>query len=209
MVNNQCHHPFLLVKLRGQHSRVRLHANFCRGSRAITYPETRNRGRLESRHRLFMVIHSATNIPEFLSGSGLSIYLQYRNQSVNQRWSRYNGNIGLHLFQEKTSQQWHRGNARDHNWYYPIHSDPPGNHATTSLHSHFPRRPSKLYSSRRCRENHDCQSQHLRTPKMWNLRIHHVLGWNISNTVSNPNCPCGTLFRQRTYGCSIFNALPA
>ena len=85
MVGNQCHHPFLLVKLRGQHSRVRLHADFCRGSRTITHPETRNRGRLESRHRLFMVIHSATNIPEFLSGSSLPLYLQYRNQSVNQR----------------------------------------------------------------------------------------------------------------------------
>ncbi len=42
MVGYQCHHPFLPVKLRGQHPRVRLHADFCRGSRAITYPKTCN-----------------------------------------------------------------------------------------------------------------------------------------------------------------------
>lgn len=66
MVSYQCHHPFLPVKLRGQHPRVRLHADFCRGSRTITYPKTCNRRRLESGCRLFMVVHVAANIPELL-----------------------------------------------------------------------------------------------------------------------------------------------
>ena len=77
MVDHQCHHPFLPVKLRGQHSRVRLHANFRRGSRTITYPKTRNCGRLESRRRLFMAVHATANIPEFLSSRSLPVHHQY------------------------------------------------------------------------------------------------------------------------------------
>ena len=104
MVDHQCHHPFLPVKLRGQHSRVRLHADFRRGSRAITYPKTCNRRRLESRCRLFMAVHVTANIPEFLSSRSLPVHHQYRNQLVNQHRSCSNGNTGLHLFQEKTPQ---------------------------------------------------------------------------------------------------------
>ncbi len=159
MVSYQCHHPFLPVKLRGQHPRVRLHADFCRGSRAITYPKTCNRRRLESGCRLFMVVHVAANIPELLSSRSLPVHHQYRNQPVNQHRSCRDGHTGLHLFQEKTPQQRHRGDARDHGRHYPIYPYPPGSHTTTGLHSRLPSSSGKLYTSHRGRENHYRQSQ--------------------------------------------------
>jgi len=209
MVDHQCHHPFLPVKLRGQHSRVRLHANFRRGSRTITYPKTRNCGRLESRRRLFMAVHATANIPEFLSSRSLPVHHQYWNQLVNQYRSCSNSNTGLHLFQEKTPQQRHRGDASDHGRHYPVYPYPPGNHTATGLHSRLPGSSGKLYTSHRGRENHCRQSQYLRTPKMRDLRVHHVLGRHVSHTFLDLNRPRGTLFCQRTHGRSVFNALPA
>ena len=167
------------------------------------------RRRLESRCRLFMVVHVAANIPELLSSRSLPVHHQYRNQSVNQHRSCRDGHTGLHLFQEKTPQQRHRGDARDHGRYYPIYPYPPGSHTTTGLHSRLPSSSGKLYTSHRGRENHYRQSQHLRTPKMRDLRIHHVLGWHVGHAFLDPDRPRGTLFCQRTHGRSLFNALPA
>lgn len=50
---------------------------FAGGSRTITYPKTRNCGRLESRRRLFMAVHATANIPEFLSSRSLPVHHQY------------------------------------------------------------------------------------------------------------------------------------
>ena len=128
---------------------------------------------------------------------------------VNQYRSCSNSNTGLHLFQEKTPQQRHRGDASDHGRHYPVYPYPPGNHTATGLHSRLPGSSGKLYTSHRGRENHCRQSQYLRTPKMRDLRVHHVLGRHVSHTFLDLNRPRGTLFCQRTHGRSVFNALPA
>ena len=49
------------------------------------------------------------------------------------------------------------------------------------LHSRLPGSSGKLYTSHRSRENHCRQSQYLRTPKMRDLRVHHVLGRHVSH----------------------------
>ena len=124
MVSYQCHHPFLPVKLRGQHPRVRLHADFCRGSRAITYPKTCNRRRLESRCRLFMVVHVAANIPELLSSRSLPVHHQYRNQPVNQHRSCSDA-ILAYIFSRENPTAATSWDARDHGRHYPIYPYPP------------------------------------------------------------------------------------
>lgn len=76
---------------------------FSGGVALLIIRATGHHAKLEIRSQILLVVHLATNFPEFLFSSHLSIYQQYRNQSADQFGSNYHDHFDLSFIQTQTS----------------------------------------------------------------------------------------------------------